>query len=207
MSISREEVQALVREAYKDQGYKRPADMHNTAYGIVDPAAVAPNLKARAKAAIHKDSLMSQTWPLVQALSEIEEDDPEREGKTALYKELRKRTWETTKPLNGKLQHLIETRNEGYVVCRLGGLLGESVYITNDPDCFRVDVIESRSSKDIASVTSLAMFYGQVSRRIPAMAPMIAESFESSLQGVLAAGRAHIPLLQHGSNGTEDADE
>ena len=82
----------------------------------------------------------------------------------------------------------------GLIVCRLGGLLGDSVYLTSDPDCFRIDGIKSRSGKDIDSVTKLSTFYGSVSIRIPEMAPMIAEAFEASLQGVLAAGRAHIPL-------------
>jgi hypothetical protein len=198
MSITREEVNALVKEAYKDQGYGRPVDMLEAVRMITEPA-VASNTKARAKTAIHKDALMSETWPLVQPLTEIEADDPEREAKTVLYKELRKRTWETTKPLDGRLQKLVATR-DGLVVCRLGGLLGDSVYLTNDPDCFRIDVIESRSGKDIDSVTKLSTFYGSVSMRIPEMAPMIAEAFEASLQGVLAAGRAHIPLLQQGGS-------
>ena len=90
---------------------------------------------------------MSRTWPLIEPLSEIEPDDPDREAKELLYKALRKQVWETTKLLTGRLQKLMEVRDGDYVVCRLGGLLGESVYVTSDPDCFLVDVIESRSAE------------------------------------------------------------
>jgi hypothetical protein len=198
MSIDRDDVVEGARQAKMAQGFHKPADMYEAIFEVIEPA-VATNLKARGKAALHRDKVMSSVFSLVEAPAEIEEDDPEGPLKKLVYKELNKKVWETTAPLSGKMQQLMETRN-GYVVCRLGGLTGDHVYVTADEDCFRVDVIESRSSKDIASVTKLAMFYGRVSRRLPQMAPMIAASFEESLQGVLAAGRAHIPLLQGGES-------
>ena len=201
MSIDRDDVVEGARQAKVAQGFLKPADMYEAIFGVIEPA-VARDLKTRAKVALHRDKVMASVFSLVEAPAEIDEDDPERELKTLVYKELNKKVWETTAPLTGKMQQLMETRN-GHVVCRLGGLTGDHVYITADKDCFRVDVIEARSAKDISSVTKLAMFYGRVSRRIPPMAPMIAESFEESLQGVLAAGRAHIPLLQQGGEGGE----
>lgn len=196
MSIDREDVLAAVREAKVAQDYHKPSDFYEAIFGVIEPA-VSRDLKSRAKVAIHRDKVMASVFTLVEAPTEIDESDPERLLKLLTYKELNKRVWETTAPLTGKMQQLMEVHN-GHVVCRLGGLSGDSVYVTADPDCFRVDVIESRSAKDIASVTKLAMFYGRVSKRIPAMAPTIADSFEESLQGVLAAGRAHIPALQQG---------
>ena len=159
-TITREELLEKAAEAYDEQGYERTANLHEAIFEIVEPA-VAANLKARAKAAIHKDALVSRVFPLVEPLTEIAADDPELVLKQLLYKELRRRVWETTSPLSGKMQALMASRN-GKVVCRFGGLTGDSVYVTSDPDCFRVDVIESRSAKDIAAVTKLAMFYGGV---------------------------------------------
>ena len=198
MPIDREELKELAKEAQKAQGYSNLSDLDAAIFEILKPAD-SPDLKSRAKVAIKRDKVMASAYSLVDHPSEIEEDDPDGEQKRLLYGFLDKQVWDTTKPLTGRMQRYVETHN-GHVVCRLGGLQGESVYITADPDCFRVDVIESRGGKDISSVTTLAQFYARTSRRLPGMAPMIAEAFDASLQGMLAAGRAHLPLLQQGGS-------
>ena len=194
MSIRREEVTEAAKEAEKLQGYDTPAKFYGAALATVKPA-VANSLTARPKVAVEDSVLMSEVFSLVEAPTEIADDDPDRELKTLVYKELHRKTWRLTHPLSGQLQKLLMAEN-GHVICRYGGLNGRSVYTTNDPDCFRTDVIESRSAKDIASVTKLSTFYGGVGQRIPALEEMIADAFDLSLQGMLAAGRAHIPLLQ-----------
>jgi hypothetical protein len=138
--------------------------------------------------------LMSMVFPTVPTIAEIDPTDPDLLLKRLVYKDLNADVWGLTRPLTGKLQELLADR-DGLVLCRLGGLRGEQVYVTKDPECFRLDVIESRSEQDITRTTTLSMFYGGISTRCKNMAPIIAEAFDLSLRQQLAAGRAHIPLL------------
>lgn len=193
MSVDHEELVVAYKQAQKDQGYETPDQFWEAAY---DPTvqALASGTKARDKVAVHRDSLTSIVWPQIDRPEEIDMASPDGPLQMELYKYANAKTWELTKPLTGRLQSLLAKRN-GLVLCRLGGLLGDRVYVTKDPECFRVDVMLSRHGADIGRITKLSEFYGNVSERIPGMAATIAEAFDLSMRQQVAAGRAHIPLL------------
>lgn len=201
--VTREDVLAACQEANAEADYTTIADRNEAIYKVIEKH-VARSTKDRASIAIDKDALMARIYPLVPAASEWGQESNPRLAELT-YKELRKHVWATTTPINGRMQELLAERN-GHVLCRVGGMRGNSVYITKDADCFRIDTIEPRGSDDVTRTTKVAKFYGQVSKRVPGMAPVIAEAFDGQLKELVAAARAHVPMLLAQHSAVDDLD-
>lgn len=172
------------------------AAFHETCYTtvVIDGVKVR-NLDGREKAAVDKDPLTGKVFPGLEAEAELDAKDPEYLLKKWVYREARKRVWATTNPLGGTLATMMDERSVNAVICRYGGLRGNAVYITDSAECFKKDVLDSRGQQDVDRMGKVASFYGGTSKRLPGMAPVIADAFDSWMEEMVAVGRSHLPLL------------